>query len=330
MRMERLASPLAARAIKPGFDSAIIHAEGAWLEDILAGHHEFFKKLETRLAHQKITSYITAADSRTSRALLAEPHIHINVSNTPIYGPSVLSAKPTHIWGFWYFDEVGVGWNSSIRLAQFRPDLIDGEKAAFFFNGVTGYMLRENISPLPQEARMHAGLRPAAAVIFTQEIEQRAPRAHYLTTEEMIRTTVKARPGAPIYVKAHPHTSKRALRQIMDICADYPDVHISQASVHDLIAASRVVITQNSGCGFEALMQKKPVITCAKADYWQATLSPRSPDELVEAIQYGPEVMAEFDYEKYFYWFLEKRCLEPAKDNFAARAWARISDKVLF
>ena len=39
------------------------------------------------------------------------------------------------------------------------------------------------------------------------------------------------------------------------------------------------------------------------------------------------EAMADFEYEKFFYWFLERNALEPAKEEFEKRAWARIREK---
>ncbi len=87
------------------------------------------------------------------------------------------------------------------------------------------------------------------------------------------------------------------------------------------------MVTQNSAAAFEALMQKKPVITCARSDFWHATLTARNVGDLREALLHGSEAMANFAFEKYFYWLLSRNCLEPQQDDFAARAWARIRDK---
>ncbi|WP_226554030.1 capsular polysaccharide export protein, LipB/KpsS family [Celeribacter naphthalenivorans] len=165
--------------------------------------------------------------------------------------------------------------------------------------------------------------------ILCQPSETETPSARYLSTEQMIATAANYDRDALVYVKPHPHQTKQGRRQILEICENHPNVKLSDASIHDLIEAARVVITQNSSAGFEALMQKKPVITCGKTDYWHATLTPRTVPDLKAAIEFGPETMAEFDYEGYFHWFLERQCLEPAKDNFAARAWARIKDKLM-
>ena len=327
--MEDIKSPLAARNLPAGTKSAVIHAYGTWHEAILKGRHDLFSKLDTKLGKHGIRTYLVEGNSRTSRALLAEGHLHLIVGGPPQYAPNVLHIAPSYIWGFWYVDEIGIGAHSSMRFARFPAEEVDRDKADYFFNGVTGYMLRENVSKLRQEPRMDAPLRLATATILCQTTDPQAPRTHYLTTEEMIVTAARVDPNALVYVKPHPHQSKLGRQKLLKLAEDHPNVKISDASIHDLIEAARVVITQNSSAGFEALMQKKPVITCGKTDYWHATLTPKNITDLRAAIEFGPETMANFDYEGYFTWFLEKQCLEPAKDTFEARLWTRIRDKLM-
>jgi len=326
-QMLKVRLPFAARRAASEPHSLVIHAAGDWLRSIQDEKFDFFTKLVRHATEQGVTTRIVAADGSASRMLLDQDHINILVGDLPDYGRNRLHAMPSYIWGFWYLDEVGVHWNSSLRFARFAPEDIDFDKAQYFFNGVSGYMLRENVSKVPQEVRMKNPMKPAAAVIYCQDIENARDRSHFLSNEQMIRTTATTCRDELVYVKPHPHQSKTTRRHIMDIAADYQNVLVTEASVHDLTDAARMVVTQNSAAGFEALMQKRCVITCGKSDFWHATLTPKSEADLREALQFGPEAMADFPYEKYFYWFLDRNCLEPAKEDFAARAWARIKDK---
>ncbi len=306
----------------------VIHAEGTWLKSIQDEKYDFFNKLIQHATKQGITTRLVSAGGNSSKLLLDQDHINIVAGDLPAYGRNILHAMPSYVWGFWYLDEVGVHWNSSLRFARFCPDEVDFAKAEYFFNGVSGYMLRENVSKLPQEVRMKNPMQDAAAVVFCQEIEDAANRSHYLPTEKMIRATASTCREELVYVKPHPNQSKAARKAILDVAADYQNVTVSDASVHDLIDAARMVVTQNSAAGFEGLMQKRCVITCAKSDFWHATLTPKKETDLREALRFGPEAMADFPYEKYLYWFLDRNCLEPAKDEFEKRAWARIKDKL--
>ena len=84
--MDHLKSPLAARNIPTEFKSAIIHAYGSWHDSIANGAHDFFKKLDDKLTREGISVYLADGDSRTSRALLQDPHIHIIVGGPPMFG----------------------------------------------------------------------------------------------------------------------------------------------------------------------------------------------------------------------------------------------------
>lgn len=327
--MEQIKSPLAARNIPPGLKSCVIHGYGSWHEAIAEGRHDFFTKLAPSLAENGISPFLVEGNSRAARTLMAEPHFHLIVGGPAMYGPTILHAFPSYLWGFWYLDELGHGPDSALRFARYLPDPKQREAAEYFFNGVSGYMLRENVSKLRQEPRLDAPLRPATAIILSQPDEQESPGSHFLSSEEMIATAAGFDRDALVYVKPHPQLTKQGRRRITEICDAHPNVKLADASIHDLIEAARVVITQNSSTGFEALMQKKTVITCGKSDYWHATLSPRTVSELHTAIEFGPEAMREFDYEGYFHWFLAEQCLEPAKDDFLPRAWARINDKLM-
>ena len=325
--MEQVRSPIEARRIGASGRTVVFHAGPGWHQRIRAAEVDFFTRLGARLTTEGVPHRLATAGGATSRVLLAQDHVHIMVGGAASYGPNILHAHPAYIWGFWYLDEVGIHWNSSIRLARFVPERIDAEKAGYFFNGVSGWMLRQNMSRLPQVERHAGGLEQAAAVIYCQDIEQRTDRAHFLTTEDMIRVTAETCGDRLVYVKPHPEQSKALRQKIIATSHDYRNVQMSNASVHDLNEAADMVVTQNSAAGFEALMQKKPVITCARSDFWHATLTPRTHADLREALRYGTEAMAGFEYEKFFYWFLAKRCLEPQKEDFASRAWARIRDK---
>ena len=325
--IEVIKSSLSARRLDAGKPSVVIHAEGGWLKSIREEKFDFFNKLVPLLTRQGISTRVVEAAGSAAKLLNGDNIVHIKVGAEPCYGANILHAAPSYIWGFWYLDEVGVHANSSLRFARFAPEGIDGEKAEYFFNGVTSYMKQENVSKVAQEDRVEGGLDHARAVVFCQDIENDRQRCHYLTTEEMIRTAGEHDRTARVYVKLHPDQSKPMRRSIMAICSDYPNVRLSSASVHDLIAASDIVVTQNSAAGFEALMHKRPVVTCAKSDFWHATLTARTVRDLREALEFGPQAMGDFAFEKYFYWFLDRNCLEPQKEEFAKRVWARIKDK---
>ncbi|GKY88268.1 capsular polysaccharide export protein, LipB/KpsS family [Sinisalibacter aestuarii] len=328
--IDEVTTPAAAKSLnRTGRRAVIVHAGANWIGSVLDSSDGFWPKLVAELAHHGIDTRVVRARSKPAEALIdpTADHVHVVMGDIPGYGRNMLHVDQGHIPGFWYLDEVGVGWHSSVRLMQFCPERVNFGHAEYFFNGVSGWMLRENVSKAPQTERMPDHLEPAAAVIFAQDIEGLRNRAHFMTNEQMIRTAAEHDRSRLIYVKLHPRQSKASRRDLLSVAQDYQNVQVSEASVHDLIEKSRVVVTQNSSAGFEALMQKKTVVTCAKADYRHATLTAKNPGDLSDALDYGPDAMADFPFEKYFYWFLGRNLLEEAKDNFAERAVARIREK---
>ena len=301
----------------------IVHAYGKRFAAVRDGRVAFFEKLAEFAQDQGVPSYLVDQSDLTSGILLESDHINIIFGSSHETGSNLFHSDESYVVGFWYLDPKGVFWNSSVAEAQFNPTQIDANDAEYFFNGVSGFMLRENYSKRTQTSRANANLKPASAVIFAQDIENYLKPVHHLSLEQMIGTTAQTT-DQTIYVKPHPLHDAGARAKLATTCQKFDNVILSDASVHDLIAASNTVISQNSAAGFEALMQKKPIITCAASDYHHASLVATNPETLITAIRDAEDFAKTFDYEKYFYWFLHDNMVEIQKPDFAKRAWARL------
>lgn len=305
----------------------VVHAAPGWIEKVSSGEFDFFALLKPRLAENNIASVVVELDSPLSQAMLAQNHMHVILGDRPGYRHRVMHVAPAYIWGFWYLDEVGINADSSIRMRTFRPHGIDWDSASWFYHGMASYMVDNNVSRMPQEERDPGALNRAQSVVFCQDIETRVPRQHYLTTDAMIRNAARAAGGGIVYVKPHPQQDSVTRARIDKLAATDPNIRVSDASVHDLIAAADWVVTQNSAAGFEALLQRKKLITCARCDYHHASLVARTEEELRDHLRNGAHKLDGFEYEKYVHWFLSLTCLEPQADDFVDRAWERLRDK---
>ena len=322
--MERLSDTASYADLPPAGESVIVHSGPGWMNAIVDGGFDFFTKLESHAASHGRPMSVVLAGSEASEAALNRGGAHINIGGPARYHPGLLHAAPTYLWGFWYLDDLGVHWQSSIRLSDFPGEALPWDPSQYFFDGVAGHMLEHNVSKLPQPAR--EGLSPAFAAVFCQDIEDHWPRSHYLTTVEIIRNTARAAGGGRVYVKPHPHSDEKTRDKIEDLCKGDPNLMVSDASVHDLIAASAAVVTQNSAAGFEALLQHKPVVLCARADYHHAAVTAKTEDDLRAILRDVGGRTRHVDYHRYVAWFLNHRCFEPQAENFEARAWAKIME----
>ncbi len=307
----------------------IFHAEGAWYETIEDQQELFFEKLTDRARDEGVSAHLVRLGTRASRGALDSEQMHVIVGDAPQYAPYLLHAHPAHIRGFWYMDETGIREHSSIRLSAFHPSLVSYEDAEYFFNGVSGYMLRENISQLPQRARMH-DLERAAVTVFCRPFGPAQPaNSRALSHAAMIATAATTFDDRQVYVAFHGQQLEKERTEIKSVVQQFHNVSLKQASVHDLIAASDIVLTQNAAAGFEALMQRKPVVSCARCDYAHATINVRSRAALKAALLNAERQQERFAFAEYFYWHHGQKCLEPVKDEFADLAWGRIVDKML-
>lgn len=299
----------------------IIHASEDWYGKILSGDCQFLEKLGQTASEKGFRLLLVQIKSLISDTVLETEYLQMAVGPRRPQAANLFHAHPSYILGFWYLDVNGYFWNSSLITTEFRPEQVDFQASEYFFNGVSGFFTRENISSRPQCERKV--LPKADAFIPLQNIEKYPCRVHYLTSEEIIDTACSTLSGR-VYVKLHPLHNEAERQNLLDICSRHSNAQLTEASVHDLIAASNVILSQNSAVGFEALMQKKPVLTCAKCDYHHASLVSQTSVELRRNLLQAPDFFESFPFEKYFYWFLGQQMLEPQKEEFAERAWARL------
>ncbi|MEX0350471.1 MAG: hypothetical protein AB3N15_13695 [Paracoccaceae bacterium] len=301
----------------------VVHATESWYEKLVRGEIDFFEKIAASASENGHKPLLVRAKTVKSRLALTMDHKHIVVGLRKAQRARILHAHTSYLWGFWYLDPKGYYWTSSLAGTQFDAAAIDPGSAKYFFDGVSGHMTRENISRLAQPARSDVPLTPAAATVFLQEIDNFKTPVHYLDTPEMIRHTALAIKDR-VNVKLHPAQSDQTRPRVLQLCTEFPNVGVSSENVHELIQASAVTVSQNSAAGFEALMHKRPVVTCGRSDYHHATLVARTGEELQNSVRTAPQALGNFPYEQYFFWFLRENMLEPQKGDFLDRAWTRI------
>jgi hypothetical protein len=142
----------------------------------------------------------------------------------------------------------------------------------------------------------------------------------------MLEVLAEASRGARVWVKLHPQQRPHRAALVRGILARWPHLHETGASVHDLVAASAVVVTQNSATGFEALLQRRPVITCAPSDYHHATRVAKTPQGLRAALaEVAAGAPPPVDPQRYVHWYLTRQCLEPQAADFATRLRRRLA-----
>lgn len=306
----------------------VVHASETWAQSVGRGDFGFVENLAQVVAQSGMGCWLLRAESRAARAALqrrAGPLRHLLIGSAPHRGAWDFHILPAYVPGFWLMDPHGVHAAASIARAEFDPATVDPTRAAAFFARLQREVLGQNRSTFDQAPRGTA-LPAATAAVFVQDIDDWRRPVHYLDTETLLGTVADACAGGLVLVKLHPRQKPERAALVRRIVAARPGLTLTEASVHDVVAAAAVTVCQSSATGFEALLQRRAVISCAATDYHHACTVAHSPAGLRAALAgAAASQAARFDHARYLWWYLAHHCLEPAAPDFAARLATRLS-----
>jgi len=187
-------------------------------------------------------------------------------------------------------------------------------------------------APRTKEELLREGLIPA--LYNTQGIKTDTPRPYIffplqIPTDQSIRyfsdvseedavaaliTWARAR---DIAVVLKPHPANMKSMSPFERYADGATVLFSNANVHDLTKHASGVYTINSGVGFEALLQAKPVVTFGRVEYdcvtFNATLG--NLDQAWEFVSNTSKAELENRYRRFVDWFLGSYAIDMSQSE---------------
>lgn len=124
-----------------------------------------------------------------------------------------------------------------------------------------------------------------------------------------------------IYIKRHPVDASYFTDALVDEFSADSRVRFVDCSIHDIFTVVDLVVTINSGVGFEALLAGLPVIAAGKSDYNIAVRSVKTVDELLEALcepwTVNEELRLKFLYVYFEYYALNPRDSDRFTENLA-------------
>lgn len=134
--------------------------------------------------------------------------------------------------------------------------------------------------------------------------------------------------GRPLVIKLHPYNDDPAVAEAVRFWTQKPNIYQSQENVHSLICQSAGVVTINSGCGFEALIHGKPVVTFGQCDYKWVTFAGLGVDlDLAAAYIDGYSPAQRRRAYSWVYYYLTDHVLDVRGENWAATG-ARLKDRL--
>jgi len=138
-----------------------------------------------------------------------------------------------------------------------------------------------------------------------------------------------SRAGVPVVFKPHP-VNKKSMEPFFELAKEQ-NAFWSNANIQNLIEYSTGVFTINSGVGFEALLQLKPVVMFGRAEY-DCVCFRASLESIPEAWEYCKEASPKNllpRYQAFFDWFLSSYAIDLSQPKLAKSRLDALADDVL-
>ena len=184
--------------------------------------------------------------------------------------------KKSYLTGFYYLNNIGFSGgyhsdfsgsynsiDSDVKYEHIKQNFVD-TKNSKYIQSSDNYIKTNN-----------------KKVIFValQTVNDIVAQYAYITTFNLLKQIIKIYKNSTsieIVIKRHPYCNNASIKKYLEKIAKYKNVIITNANIQSIIKNSDVICVCNSGVGFEALLQLKPVITTGKCDYSNVTYVSKS------------------------------------------------------
>ena len=222
-----------------------------------------------------------------------------------VHRRQALNLGPAYLSRFYYVDPKGIFFQSSISDLTFRPHAIPPKRATEFCATLRRLFVQERKSrhDQPEEVE-HFGSGHIA--VFLQNDSDPVLRARHMTTEDMVRTIVAGAAGRPVVIKPHPRDMGPATIELLDwLMSTHPEVRITTANVHDILARAAVSVSISSSVALEGMLHGVPTILFGRSDLHHCAMTVRAPEEWPAALRAA--LTRDWPHEAFLLWFLRRQ-----------------------
>ena len=279
------------------------------------------------LAGQVAPFYQVLIDGIISRggAVQVVPHVRENVGaevaadagfhildHGAVRHQRVLNTGVAYLYPYRNMDPWGIRAESSIAAKVFDPAVIPAAEALAFADRLRYRLLRTRSSRYEQPGAVTLLPQGCIAVFLQSEAHRSVAETCHLTLREMVRAVVARDDPRPIVIKPHPRDfSEDTHRFLRQLARKDARVTVTQANIHDILAAASVVVTINSAVGIEAMLHGRPVVLCGKADFHHAAVTVFSPAGLSAGIAEAEARL--WPHDGFLTWYFSRHCLQAGK-----------------
>ncbi len=287
-----------------------LHVPGHMLDREFAAVPQFYQRVLAILRGCGATTAILHRDYDVLRAGVDGASFDL-VHNGGLNRVQALNLAPAYLAGFYYADPKGIYHESSITAKTFRPEAVDAKYARPFADQLRLKWVVGRKSRHPQpEAQTSFGQGHIA--IFLQDWSDPVERARYMTADQMVKTVVKGAGGRPVIVKPHPRNSARETDRIRTwLTRNHPDVVITDANIHDILAGASATVSISSSVALEGMLHRVPAILFGRSDLHHCAETVKTPADWPRALQNA--LAHDWPYDAFLLWFLRRQNLDAGR-----------------
>jgi len=282
----------------------IIHLPAPVKKSVDAGAHNFFSILRQTFETAGYETVTRRQRKYSGVAALFGKDLHIFDIDGAV-GRRALNVRRAHFYPFWSLENAGTRRTPRIAGKVFDPKSVNALKAQDFFNKICVRNLPAAPEVLPEDDFIFV---PLQGRLLKRRNWQ------FANCKQMIDSILAQEPTRKILVKPHPReTYSRAEQAFISELSRFPQISITKADTHSLLAQCSYVATQNSAVAFEGFLYQKPAILFAKSDFHHICQTVTSPDQATEA--FAKLAVERPAFEKFIYWYLQLNCINAGRDD---------------
>jgi hypothetical protein len=249
----------------------------------------------------------------------ADGNLHV-VENGRTQGTGWLNAATAYLRGFWHMDPRGVQSESSAQAAVFKAEAVDDAAAIEFYHRLRQRDVVARRSRYQQPREVATDLPKGAVALFLQ-----GPSAYHagrcdLPMDQMILAVANGSGGRPVLVKPHPHMPEAGIIAIGRALEAGAQIQVTEANLHDVLAAAEVTVSVNSAVAFDGFLHDKPAILFGRSDFPSLVTRAHGADDFPQALHTA--LSAHWPYPQMLHWYFSRHTLELAAPDFETRAFA--------
>ncbi len=305
----------------------VFHVSAAALADNGAGVAPYYRALSDGLRERGHDVDFIRHDRPTTLQTVSEDRaIHI-LDHGQITHPRVWNTGVAYIYPFWNVDRRGIRAQSLIGAMRYEPDSIDPEVARPFFQRMRRRLVGGRKSRYSQ-MEVRTDIPEGCVAVFLQSDAHRGlSETCYMTTRDMVRAVIDGAGDTPVVIKPHPLEQCEDLDAFLKDCALWhPNVTITTANIHDILAVADVTVTINSAVGLESMLHFTPVVLCGGADFHHACVTVTTPEDIWDGI--ARATRRKWTFPKYIYWYFGIQCLSAGSATLVDDFLERINSDV--